>query len=81
MVNLFIILTSLNHAIILQRKVISCQYNKRLLRLGIPSQLEKLIMYFECLVYLMFMCVFVFMWWRMSAAVQTFRNQFLPFTI
>lgn len=64
-----------------QKKVISCQYNKRLLRLGVPSQLEKLIMYLECFVYLMFMCVFAFMWRHMSVAVQTFRYQFLPFTI
>lgn len=59
MVNWFIILTSRNHAFILQRKVISCQYNKRLICLGVHSQLEKLIMYLECFVYLMFMCVCV----------------------
>lgn len=56
--NLFIIFTFLNHAFILQRKVIGCQHNKRLLRLGVPSQLEKLIMYLECFVY-MFMCVYM----------------------
>lgn len=39
------------------RKVISSQYDKRLLCLGVHLQLEKLIMYLECFIYLMFMCV------------------------